>query len=88
MKTQLLNRSIFTTLFVVVMFMAYGQQPELQYFRANDQSSNAVFETPKDNDVEFTGLKVRVGGDFALQFQGISQNKQSCFPHQLLTNFH
>lgn len=87
MKTQLLNRSIFTTLFVVVMFMAYGQQPELQYFRANDQSSNAVFETPKDNDVEFTGLKVRVGGDFALQFQGISQTNDGDSLQNLSNNF-
>ncbi|MEP0365832.1 MAG: hypothetical protein ABJN36_10125 [Cyclobacteriaceae bacterium] len=87
MKTQTLNRSIFTTLFVMVMFMAYGQQPELQYFRANDQSSNAVFETPKTNDVEFTGLKVRVGGDFALQFQGISQTNDGDSLQNLGNNF-
>ena len=30
-----------------------------------------MFETPKETDVPYTGLRVRVGGDFALQFQGI-----------------
>lgn len=50
-----------------------AQQPELQYFRPNDKDGLNMFETPKDNDVEFTGMKVRVGGDFAMIFQGLSQ---------------
>lgn len=49
----------------------FAQQPEMQYFRSNDQDGLNVFETSKENDTEFDGLKVRLGGDFALQFQGI-----------------
>lgn len=49
-------------------------QPSLQYWRHNDKDGLNVFETPKDNTVEFEGIKVRVGGDFAMQFQGLSQS--------------
>lgn len=51
-----------------------AQQPSLQYFRTNDRNGLNVFETPKDNEVPFEGLQVRIGGDFALQFQGLSQS--------------
>jgi hypothetical protein len=44
---------------------------ELQYHRPNDKRGVNMFETPKETDVPYTGLRVRVGGDFALQFQGI-----------------
>jgi len=44
---------------------------DLQYHRPNNKDGINVFETPKETDVPFTGLRVRVGGDFALQFQGI-----------------
>jgi hypothetical protein len=43
----------------------------LQNWRQNDKRGLNVFEDPK-TDVEFEGVRVRVGGDFALQFQGIS----------------
>ncbi len=51
-----------------------AQQTDLQYFRTPGQKGLNVFETPKANDVEYQGLKVRVGGDFAIQFQGLSQS--------------
>ncbi|MDA0195733.1 MAG: hypothetical protein O2887_12170 [Bacteroidetes bacterium] len=54
--------------------MAYAQQPSLQYFRTNDKDGLNVFETPKENDVEFEGMKMWVGGDFAMVFQGLSQS--------------
>jgi hypothetical protein len=52
----------------------YAQQPEMQYLRPNDKAGLNMFETPKDNDEPFNGLRVRVGGDFAIQFQGLSQS--------------
>jgi hypothetical protein len=55
----------------LVVFSAYAQQPEMQYFRPNDQTGLNVFETSKDTLPEFDGLKVRVGGAFAMQFQAI-----------------
>ena len=65
----------------------YAQQPELQYFRSNDKDGVNVFETPKSNDVEFDGLKVRLGGDFALQFQGLSQTNSGDSLTELASNF-
>lgn len=51
----------------------YAQQPALQYHRENGKKGLNVFETSKDDKVKFEGLQVRVGGDFAMQFQGLSQ---------------
>lgn len=73
MKNRFINQALFTTILLLIMHISYAQQPELGYFRTQDQNGVNVFETPKQNDVPFTGIQVRVGGDFALQFQGISQ---------------
>lgn len=54
--------------------VVYAQQPALQYFRPNDKNGLNVFEPSKEDTVAFNGLKVRVGGDFAMQFQGIRQS--------------
>ena len=54
--------------------VVYAQQPALQYFRPNDKNGLNVFEPSKVDTVIFDGLKVRVGGDFAMQFQGIRQS--------------
>ncbi|MEX2596948.1 MAG: hypothetical protein WEC59_08460, partial [Salibacteraceae bacterium] len=50
-----------------------SEYDKLQNWRPNDQRGLHMFEDPK-NDVEFDGMKVRVGGDFALQFQSITQS--------------
>lgn len=44
---------------------------DLQYFRSPDQRGLNVFETPKQNDVPYEGVKVRIGGSNTLQFQGL-----------------
>ncbi len=48
-----------------------GQQAKIQNLRAYDQSGINVFETPKETDVKFDGLKVRFGAGFTQQFQAI-----------------
>ena len=56
----------------------YAQQPELQYFRPNDKRGINVFETSKDSVASWDGkIKVRVGADFAVQYQALSQSNQS-----------
>ncbi|MEQ9167177.1 MAG: hypothetical protein RLO12_13045 [Fulvivirga sp.] len=45
----------------------------LQYDRMPGKAGVNVFETSKEDTVGYDGLKVRVGGDFAMQFQGITQ---------------
>jgi hypothetical protein len=44
----------------------------LQNWRPNDKRGLNTFEDPK-TDVSYDGMRVRVGGDFALQFQGLTQ---------------
>lgn len=51
---------------------AWAQQPSIQYFRFPDQRGVNVFETPVQSDVEFEGIKVRVGGAFTQQLQMLS----------------
>ncbi len=55
----------------------HAQQPGLQFFRPNDQRGLNVFETGKADTVPFEGVRVRVGGDFAMQFQGIDQSNDA-----------
>ncbi len=45
----------------------------LQYFRYNDFRGLNVYEESKTDTTGYTGIQVRVGGDFAIQFQGLSQ---------------
>lgn len=50
---------------------------DLQFFRYPDQRGLNVFEAPKETDVAFDGLKVRIGGQSALQYQDISHGNHS-----------
>lgn len=47
---------------------------DLQFFRQAGFDGLNVFETKKSNTVEFNGLFVKVGGDFAIQFQGLDHS--------------
>src|SRR5690554_4223947 len=51
-------------------------QSDLQYARPNDKRGLNVFETSKLDTIGFEGVKVRVGGDFALQFQGLDHSNR------------
>lgn len=74
MKTPI--RLLLTTVLLVIGGLLAKAQDgrNLQYFRAAGQDGLNVFETSKEDTVKFDGVKVRVGGDFAMQFQGISQS--------------
>jgi len=52
---------------------------DLQYFRPNDQNGINVFETTKIDSVPFTGLKVRIGGNFTQAFQGLRHSNTADF---------
>jgi hypothetical protein len=72
MKTQTL---------ILVFFCAFFQfgtsqtvqtkSNDLQYFRPAGKQGLNIFETSKQNPEEFEKLSVKVGADFALQFQGL-----------------
>lgn len=74
MKTQFLKLTFLSIALLAGTMMAYAQFPDIQYYRFNDKRGVNVFETSKQNDIVFSGLTIRVGGDFAMQFQGLSQS--------------
>lgn len=45
------------------------------------------FEVTKNDTVDFEGLKVKVGGDFTLQFQSLSHNSEIDTLYELKSNF-
>lgn len=58
---------------IIVGQSAFAQQPAMQYYRPQDQRGINVFETSKTDTTTFDQVKVRLGGGFAMQFQGLSQ---------------
>ena len=58
-------------LFCLVTSIVKAQQEQLQFFRPNNQLGVNMFETSKTDTIPFTGLKVKVGGNFEMEFQGL-----------------
>ncbi|MEX0647178.1 MAG: hypothetical protein WEA56_08475 [Balneolaceae bacterium] len=80
------------TILLVSLLFAEGnlfaqQSRDMQFYRSPDKTGLNVFETPKDNTVEFDGLKVRIGGANTLQFQGLSQSGNFAELNELSPNF-
>ena len=74
-------------LFCLFSFVASAQQPTLKFFRPNDKRGLNVFETNKTDSIIFDGIKVRIGGDFAMQFQGLNQSNTEDNLLELGTDF-
>ncbi len=60
--------------FLGILFsgMAQGLQRDVQFWRPYDQRGINIFETGKEDTVAFEGMKVRIGGHFAQQWQSLS----------------
>lgn len=69
MRTSIKFLMTFAALTFVMNIQA--QKRNLDNYRQPDQRGINVFESPKDTVSTFDGLKVRVGGAFAVQFQGL-----------------
>lgn len=68
---SLLHLCLFS-LFLSFGVTALAQQAPMNFFRPYDQSGLHVFEPGKADTVPYEGLRVRVGGNFAQQFQALS----------------
>ena len=68
---------ILVTIMIVGFSMGIYAQSSMQYFRAQDKTGINVFETSKETDLEFDGLKVKIGGANTLQFQAIDHETGS-----------
>lgn len=68
------HKILLLVLLLGVTGVVSAQQKALQYYRPNNQQGLDMFETSKEDTVGFDGIKVRIGGDFAMQFQGLRQS--------------
>lgn len=68
-------------------FFSSAQQPDIQFYRPNNKQGLNTFEPTKKDTVDFDGVKVRLGGDFAMQFQGLNQSNDAESLVDLGSNF-
>ena len=62
---------------LTIDFSAFAQLPPMQYYRPNNKLGLHMFETTKNDTTAFTGIKVRVGGNFTQDFQGLSHQNNA-----------
>jgi hypothetical protein len=87
MKTLLLTGAVLLSSLFMTSNAEAQQDRDLQYFRAPDKTGLNVFETPKTTDVEFDGIKVRIGGANTLQFQALEHENSGVDIFEIGTNF-
>jgi hypothetical protein len=66
-------RNIFFASIMLLPLSVFAQKG-IQFNRPVDQRGINVFESSKADTVEFTGLKLKIGGNFTQQFQSISHS--------------
>ena len=71
-----LFKKLGTLSIVTLGFLAEAQTP-IQFFRPNNKTGINVFETTKNDTTVFTGMKVKVGGNFTQNFQGLSHQNSA-----------
>lgn len=70
-------RQLIILMMAATSFSAMAQQEPLQFFRPNNKTGLTVFEPNKIDTTRFTGIKVRVGGNFTQDFQAISHQNNA-----------
>lgn len=78
MKTMVIRASVLTLLVAGINFVSAQEAPtSMRDYLAPEKSSRNVFEDPKGESPEFDGVKVSLGGDFALQFQALDHSTKA-----------
>lgn len=57
--------------------LSIAQQAPIQYFRPNDQRGTNTFETTKEDTLQFSNMKLRIGGNFTQDFQSLSHQNNA-----------
>lgn len=73
-KTFFKTKTLFTILTLIIASNMIAQRATIDNYRTFDKDAINVFETPKDNMTSFDGVRLRIGGAFAQQFQGLSHS--------------
>ncbi len=79
--------NFFLLFILTISFTVSSQVRDLQNWRPNDHRGINVFESPVVDTVGYDGFMVRVGGDFAMQFQGLNQSNDAGTLVDLGTDF-
>lgn len=77
MKRNLLKAGFIAAL--AITNLGFAQEYQLDNFNPSDKRSINAFEPKKDSVTNFDHLRVKIGGAFALQFQGLS-HKNTAVP--------
>ena len=76
-KSRTLLKQIAFAIAVGLSSFATAQLTPLQYFRPNNKNGLHTFETTKNDTTLYTGMKVRVGGNFTQDFQNLSHQNSA-----------
>ena len=71
---------------MVVGFHANAQRSPIQYFRPYDQRGINVFETSKIDTLAFDELKLRIGANFAQQYQSLKHSNSESMAGEVNKN--
>ena len=83
MRTIFKISAIASFLFLGINSMNAQENRSLDNYREPDKDGINVFEAPKDTASTFDGLKVRIGGAFALQFQALDNENANLDGYQI-----
>src|SRR5262245_15520540 len=86
MKPQLYNALLFGLALLLFQSSTLAQN-YLANTRPNSKAGVSVFEASKTDTALYEGFRIRIGGDFALQFQGIDQSNDGDSLLELGTDF-
>jgi hypothetical protein len=64
-------KNLYRLLIALALLPISVKAQEMQFYRPNDMRGINIFETPKTDTIPFTGLKVKVGGNFEMEYQGL-----------------
>lgn len=79
MKNSILFLKSFIVIFVIALTTnVMAQRDQIDNFRTYDKDGLNVFETPKDLNTTFDGIRLRIGGAFTQQFQSL-ENENTPF---------
>ena len=72
MKNSIQTLKIIIAIFVMALTTnLFAQRDKIDNFRSYDKDGLNVFETPKDLNTTFDGIRLRIGGAFSQQFQAL-----------------
>lgn len=85
-KTGSILKATLVMFLIGLMNISIAQDLKINYFRTPDQHGVNVFETSKESTADFDGIKVRIGGNFAQQFQALSHENKPAYEGEVKTN--